>query len=169
MGYDGNEEADYLARHATTMTPNNAISVPKSFIKNKIREAMYGEWQQRWDNDPTCRQTKIFFKNIDIDRSKKIIKMSRSSVSRLSQIITGHNNLLYHLSNQEPELSSICRLCDESRETFFHLIYECECTERISFDIMGKDFFEEAHTWVVGRILEFSHIPAIDALLFPGF
>ena len=66
-------------------------------------------------------------------------------------------------------LCNTCRLCDEDRETFYHLIYECEVTERISFEIMGEEFFNEINTWSIGRILEFSHIPAVDALLFPGF
>ena len=168
-GHDGNEEADHMARKATLLDDPKKIALPKSAVKNIIDQSIYDEWQNRWDNETTCRQTRIFFKIIDKQRSKNILKMSRSNVSKLSQMITGYNNLMYHLSNQEPMLSSLCRLCENGTESFFHLIYECECTERLSLEIMGQEFYEESHTWAVGRILEFSNIPAIDALLFPGF
>ena len=67
---------------------------------------------------PTCRQTKFFFDKIDSNKSKKIVKLARSQLSRLSGVITGHNNLRYV---QDNFIDYLCRLCEEKPETFTHI------------------------------------------------
>ena len=53
------------------------------------------------------------------------MEFSRLKLSRFVRIITGHNNLLYHRSNIDPDLNPMCRFCREKQETFLHFISDC--------------------------------------------
>ena len=58
---------------------------------------------------------------------KEILKLSRSQMRRLLELITGQNNLNYVQSKIYPgQVSDLCQFCEEE-ETFAHILNECPC------------------------------------------
>ena len=53
------------------------------------------------------------------------MQLTRFQLGRYIRIITGHNNLLYHRSNINPDINPMCRFCNETQETFIHFISDC--------------------------------------------
>ena len=129
---------------------------------------MYKKWQEHWDIEPTCRQTKQFFDIIMPTRSKKILNLARSQLSTLIPIITGHNNLAYHEHVQDVHIDPLCRLCDEEAETFYHFINNCPRLRQLRQEIFQNRPIEGTDSWAIGRILELARVPAINVLLFPA-
>ena len=167
-GHEGNEEADSLARHGTTLPQIKTIPVPKSHIKNIISENIYNVWQIRWNEEKTCRQTRFFFDKISSNRSKEILKMSRGNITRICEIITGHNNLKYCQFLQGNFGDYYCRFCEEEIETFIHFVTNCPRLRLMREEIL-KHEINGTEAWNVGRVLEFSHIPAIDSFLIQDY
>ena len=95
-GITGNEIADRAAKAGSKLRPTIATTKSKSAIKQQVNEVIYAEWDDRWQNQPSCRQTKIFFPSIDRGKSKKIIGMSKHDLSILVRHITGHVHLDRH-------------------------------------------------------------------------
>ena len=61
-------------------------------------------------------------------KSKEILKLSRSQMQRLLELITGQNNLNYVQSKMYPgQVTELCRFCEEEDETFAHILNECPC------------------------------------------
>ena len=164
-GHEGNEEADALARHGTTLEKDPEIVVPKSQIKNIILENIYNAWQFRWNEEKTCRQTRFFFDKISITRSRDILKLSRGNMTRICEILTGHNNLKYCQYLQGNFYDYWCRLCEEEIETFIHFVTECPRLRQMRNEIFRDCEINGTESWCVGRVLEFSNIPAIDSFL----
>lgn len=57
QGTQGNEEADILAKSATTETPNIFIPLPKSFLKSTLNSYLFQLWQSYWDKHDKGRFT----------------------------------------------------------------------------------------------------------------
>ena len=163
VGHEGNEGADILAKGSTELKYTIETPQPNITVKNYIKEKIFDEWTNRWSNEPTCRQTKLFFPKPSSEKSKKIMKLARSQLSRLVEITTGHNSLAYHASKQDPSIDPLCSLCEESTETFFHFITECPRLRETRVDIFPGGYEED--TWATGGLLEFARIPAIETLL----
>ena len=111
----------------------------------------------------TCRQTKQFFENPDPGRSKKLLKLARSQLTLLIKITTSHNALAYHASKIDPEINPMCSMCDESKETFHHLITDCPKMRLTRIDCNLE--YMERDSWKPERLLDFARNPAIEALL----
>ena len=163
VGYEGNKRADLLARESTESETKNTMHEANNHTKQRVKEQIYEEWQSRWNTEPTCRQTKQFFPKIEKRNSAKILKLARSQLSTLISITTGHNNLSYHASIQDPTIDPMCVLCGEERETFFHFVTTCprlrESRESVFLDKHVPD------TWTPEGLLEFARIPAVETLL----
>ena len=128
-------------------------------MAGKVKE----RWKTRWENDPTCRQTKQFFPGPDENKSKRILKFARSQLSTLVEVTTGHNGLAYPASKEDPTLDPMCDLCDEAPETFYHFMTECPRLRQTRIDT-GIECFDNK-SWREECVLEFARIPAINALL----
>lgn len=164
VGHEGNEAADGMARLGTTET--NMINLPlaakldKREIVAKIRE----RWEQEWQTEKTCRQTRFFFPKLDSKKSKNILMMGRLRLMTLIPLITGHNLLAYPASKEDPQICPRCRLCGEADETFIHFVTDCPRLWTMRREIL-QDSLNIDSSWHEGRLLEFSHIPAVEALL----
>ena len=163
VGHEGNKRADILAKEATTMI--HLSEVPRAAVINKhiLKGKFYELWEKSWQAEPTCHQTKQFFSKPDPLKSKKIIKLARSQLTLLLKLTTGHNALAYHASKIDPEIDSICSLCQEERETFHHFVTNCPRLRLSRQDCQLDDF--KCDSWIPERLLEFARIPAIEALL----
>ena len=78
-------------------------------------------------------------KNPSKNKRKEILKLSRSQMRRLIELITGQNNLNYMQTKINPGLiSEMCRFCEEE-ETFAHLLNECPCFNTHRRDIINNN------------------------------
>ena len=163
VGHEGNECADKLAKDATTLINLERLHLSISAQKESLRVKIYDQWKDRWENHPTCRQTKQFCPLPDAARGKRFLKLARSQLSLLVKLLTGHNNLSYHASKIDPTIYDMCSFCDEEKETFFHLVTECPSfrVTRQEIGIIESD----NKTWTQERLLELARVPAIEALL----
>ena len=74
----GNEIADRLAKTGSAINPTCEIGQSQAFVKNTINMNMYREWNDRWINEETCRQTFDFYKFIDKGKSYEQLKCYHS-------------------------------------------------------------------------------------------
>ena len=81
-------------------------------------------------------------------------------------LITGHNNLRYHLYNCGESDSYMCRLCDEDVEITIHLTDFCPYLWRRRMEHLKTEKITDSDTqWGIEGILEFFNTPALDSLL----
>ena len=127
QNHTANEATDALAKIGTTNESNKVnLPPPKLIAKNKLRDEMLKQWNERWISNNKCRQTKIFYPQIDIKNSTSIINLSRKNLGMMVQVITGHKKLQYHQSLMEPlQQDSFCRFCQEEEETAYKLVCTC--------------------------------------------
>ena len=170
QNHTGNEAADALAKIGTTNESNKVnLPPPKTIAKNKIRDAMHKQWNERWISSNECRQSKIFFPQIDIKKSTSIINLDRKNLGMMVQVITGHNRLYYHQSLMEPmQQDSSCRFCQEEEETAYHLVCTCPRFWRSRMECFNDTFLEETPEWKVKQLLKFLKKMKMTELLNPG-
>lgn len=82
-------------------------------------------------------------------------------LGRYIRAVTGHNNLLYHLSNIDSQISPICRFCLGHREEFHHLATDCPPLWQDRHDISAQEA-NTPETWTQHQIIDFTFIPKID-------
>ena len=109
--------------------------------KNSINEAIQTEWNIRWKNLPKHDATKYFWKKADKNKSRGILSLCRTDLSLLIKAITGQNFLAYHQSKINIDISKFCRLCEESEETFIHLVSHCPRLTETRKDIFQDKIF----------------------------
>ena len=90
-------------------------------IKKTLDTLKSAAWDHNWTNsDPTfAEQTKQWFPNIDLSKTKQLLKLTKTGLGLCIQFLTGHNWLLrhkrYYLNN--PHMDLTCRLCNEESST----------------------------------------------------
>ena len=123
--HDGNklnEEVDRLAKFGTTSQWTYVIPTSWAHIKNMLHKTALKEWYHRWKNSTTCRQTKLFLPCYYPQFSQFLWKLDRHTLSKMIQLVTGHNYLSYHLKNISKVNTSVCRKCHKATEMAWHLV-----------------------------------------------
>ena len=163
--HDGNERADELARNSVYVS-NVFFDVqpPMSLFKKEISSWIQKEWAEEWQNNPTCRMTKIFYPTPDRAKAKQLLNLSRKKSRRLIEAITGQNNLHY-VQNKIKKTEHLCRLCEEEEETFDHFVNECPCLRQARQDHFGLNKIVRSHKWTFQGVLEYSRIKVLDKAL----
>ena len=59
VGHPGNEKADELAKMGITRVVFTEVPHSGQINKNYVQQKSYEEWEDRWRQEPTCRQTKL--------------------------------------------------------------------------------------------------------------
>jgi hypothetical protein len=59
------------------------------------------------------------------------MELSKTSLSCLIQLYTGHNFLSKHQNKIDSNINPQCRLCEEQPETFVHFITDCPGLETL--------------------------------------
>ena len=143
-----------------------AYSSPIVIFKTELWDVTYKLWKDEWSTNSTCRLSKNFLPYPDKNKSKEILKLSRSQMRRLLELITGQNNLNYVQSKIYPGLvSELCRFCEEEEETFAHLINECPCFNTYRRETLNNKPIIRTLEWKPKTLLDFSYIPAIEEAL----
>ena len=159
VGIQGNELADSAAKLGAKdeMGSNHKVHLrmTQAEVKMSLEAAIRETWTQRWQRDPGYWMTKQFLTKPDKAAGKRACQLSKSSLSRLIQLITGHNFLSYFQFKLDSTINPLCRMCEESNETFFHLLTDCPALE-----VKRREWFlDQAPTtdnWKPGELLSFS-------------
>jgi ribonuclease HI len=129
VGHNENELVDAVANAgAQAPEPATVIPFPSNHIKGILQDDMVRKWNQRWHDEDQFRQTKLWFPNICLNTSKKLLKSDRYLYCQLIQVVTGHNYLNYHQFNCKRVTSPLCRYCDVDEghaESSWHIMVEC--------------------------------------------
>ena len=131
------------------------LKTPPTELKTKLELAVREVWSRRWRLDPGYWMTKQFLTKPDKAAGIRACQLSKSSLSRLIQLITGHNFLSYFQFKLDPTINPLCRMCEEKNETFFHLLTECPALE-----VKRREWFLDkppmTDNWRPGELLSFS-------------
>ena len=125
---DGNEEADTLAKtgaHKTYELPEPAVPVSYRKCRLEVRKWVTKEHAKIWKQSDTCQHTKRMIGTTEIIPSKSLLKLSRSKLRQVLQILTGHANLAKHRFKMGKATSPLCPSCQEAEETPQHYVGEC--------------------------------------------
>ena len=166
VGHEGNELADTQAKLGAGRETINATTLaPWGSVKTAINESILTEWNIRWNNLPKHDATKYFWKHADKNKSRGILNLCRTDLALLIKAITGQNFLAYHQSKINIDISKFCRLCEESEETFIHLVSHCPRLEETRKEIFIDKTFGQDHTWSIRRLMQFIKLPVITRML----
>jgi ribonuclease HI len=158
VGHEGNERADQLAKQGTSKI-NHAVEpiipVPKSWVRNKIKNYLHNEWTNRWKGIAEARQTKIFFPEPDSRISQKLLSYDKSICAKLFRWTSGHSFHRYHNHLIDPETftSPKCRACQTAREEISHLFAHCPGLSHIRMKIIGSVTLNEDFEWKPQQLL----------------
>ena len=164
VGTSGNEKADDLAKKGTSCTNFLQVAMPEGKVKNEVKNKTRVQWNKNWNARTDCKHTKFFFPNLSKSKSKAILKLSRTHVTRIIQIVTGHSLLSYFQSKLDCHISPTCRLCGNGNETFVHLVTECDTLWQTRRDLLDNDKLVEGEG-EVNKILDFSQKDPLDTYL----
>jgi ribonuclease HI len=168
VGLEGNELADSAAKLGglDEMGTNRKVQLlrPLSSLKADISTAIRDEWGNRWLATDKYRMTKQFLTRPNAGSGRRVLQLSKSSLSRLIQIVTGHNFLSYFQFKLDSTINPLCRMCEEENETFYHLITQCPALETTRRDVF-LDSHPVTDDWKPGEILKFSFLEPINSWL----
>lgn len=147
-GYAGNEKADSLARKGSeTMSQEAVTNVynPISSLYCTVDKITVVAAEDRWKNSQTSICTKMFFPGYDKNKTKFLLQESKSSLSKLISIITGHNLLGKHAKRLRLTEDDNCRFCSglDCSEDTQHILCQCEAVAKRRMSTLGSYFFEE--------------------------
>ena len=122
-------------------------------------------WTDRWANTQGHRQTKLFIHTPDPNKNRGIIRLSRGDLTIFTRAITGHNFLGKHQNYIDPDISKVCRFCQENEETFFHFLTSCPSLRQLRENIFLDKPYPHNNTWSIHKLKLFMLEPSIYAAL----
>ena len=167
VGFEGNELADEYAKEgAWHSTIYIETQLSRKHLDNIIDEKCMQHWATQWEKYPHCRQTKNFYPYPSKIKYEETGKLSRSSLATLVKIVTGQNNLNYLTNIIFPELSGLCRFCEEEDESFIHLVNECPVFLEKRIEIFKDEWpIENSLAWTPSALVDFAYHPPIAEAL----
>ena len=165
----GNEYADHLARRGRDQPrvgPFPALYTPPNLVKNKIREYTRDRWEREWVNHTEYRHSRAMLSKPSsvelITQGKPPFDLNKEKLQLLIEVITGHSLLGTHLSRWHSWVLQNCRLCNEGKETYQHIIQECPATAQTRYFKPCEQ--GRGHIKYFEQILDFTSANCIQAL-----
>jgi hypothetical protein len=133
--------------------------VHPSVIKAQLLLYALKEWKTWRQTRQPCCQTKELFKEVDLKRSKKILKHNRQDIGFLLRWLSGHNFTRYHRSLLDPtgRTPSTCRLCHSDRGSAVHLLLHCPALDVERRSILRLEECKNVTDISISHILDFLH------------
>ena len=75
--------------------------------------------------------------------------------------ITGHNFLGQHQNRINPEISKVCRFCEQDEESFYHLLTSCDSLSQLQNDIFMDKPHPDDNSWSIFKLKNFILEPTI--------
>ena len=164
--HSGNERADNLAKTGTTNILNKIeIPRPKSSAKKKLQEWSIKNWNNEWKKYPVACRSKIWFPVIDRKKSEGLLKLSRTDLGLMIQLLTGHNRLGYHKAKVDPSLDPTCRFCKCGPESTWHIV--CDCPSLMDWRLQSfKQHLirEKCPKWELKQFINFVRMAKLEEL-----
>ena len=138
-GILGNEIADRAAKTGAKLPPSARIECSKTAVKEEVNKHTYKVWNDRWANQTSCRQTKLFIPHIDRAKSKEIMKLNKHDMGILVRNVTGHT----HMDRHKKILGEIAILSDSITEEYLNHINGIEEPPRPKNSPKKNTLFDE--------------------------
>lgn len=126
VGHKYNEKADKLAKAGAGSNRYIPVPLTPKGLKSKLKQKVYHKWKDRWTQEKSCRQTKQMVPQYNQVLTSYLFVQNRVNLSLVTQFITGHNYLRYHLKVSGQTDNDECRMCLEEVEDSWHLLTSCE-------------------------------------------
>jgi hypothetical protein len=100
QGIAGNERADELAKEGAGrefVGLDSVLPFSAEVTKGVIERLKEQEGEREWREASGCRQTQMMIGGMDHKITGYLLKLGKSNLKMLTDIITGHNNLNRHL------------------------------------------------------------------------
>ena len=143
-GVVGNERANVLALkgrelEAVNLTNAKPFDATKAELKLWVRESH----KAAWNNETVGRTTKILWGDPDESKTKNLLKMSKSEVSMMVRILSGHTGLRAHLCKIGRADSDEYRACGEDSKTLEHFLCHCQAFVEVRSKYLGVMLFRK--------------------------
>ncbi len=147
-----------------TTNRNNVLWIACPLTDKTVRKILktrwWSEWNKRWRDLDTCRQSKAFIKTILTDNSQFIKSLNRQDTARVIRHLTGHSFYKRHENLCGNCETTECRLCGQGDKTPMHLILECRMLSHHRDEIFGGDL--ECPPW--DKVLKFANLDIMREL-----
>ena len=167
--FTGNELADFLAkkgRDKPVQTPVPTLYTPLCVVKERIRSLYRERWRKEWQSWRTLyKHSRLMLLKpspVELIQPDTPIQIPKDQLRLLVEVVTGHALLGKHLGKWHTALPQDCTLCGKQRETYHHLVYECEALEQHRFAQPCDP--GENHPTYYQQLLSFVGHPRIKAL-----
>jgi hypothetical protein len=125
-GIHGNEEADALSRAGSSSAfvgPEPCLPLAPSSVRQREREWLFKSHRTSWSLETACRQSRMRLKQLNPGLTRYLLRLPRSNLRILVELLTGHCILNKHLHNMGLIDEPICSACGMEDESAFHLLY----------------------------------------------
>ena len=140
VGHDGNELADELAKEGAEGVGNGPtimVGSSNKVVSSLVNAKMIEKWNDRWENGKDARQTRIFFPTVNLSKSNKIRKMSKTNLCSMVRALTGNDFRRRHQSLVTGLDQGNSRLCNTEEESSDHIINCCPRLTVLRVEIFG--------------------------------
>lgn len=140
--HKGNEYADKMANTAANCTDElEPVPIANKLFKQHIKTAIYAKWIQQWRQDESkFKHTKTFFPIMDPAYTKRLLKLNRTDLKYIIEIITGHNNLKVFSTKIKQLANTTCRFCGLNDEDAHHLLLHCKHFSTLRYQLKIDKF-----------------------------
>ena len=163
-GQTGNEMADVLAKlgaGSVPLGPLPRVYNPMSYLKRLTNEYVVKKWNSIWESHEDYVHSREMLTTVKI--LPALPYSGKNCLKKLTEMVTGHCLLNYHVNHWREGFSIFCRLCEEGVETPQHLVRECPDLEYERFAIHTR--FAEAKLGYYRALLAFRELTPVLNLI----
>ena len=131
-------------------------------LRQAIMERKTEIWSKRWKERTDPRQTAIFFPEISLKKSAKLIKLSKEALGKAVRALSNHDFRPRHNAVLEKQIPPPCSLCKQMEESPSHLILHCPKLTHFRAQTFGSYTRNIVQTWTAQQVVTFVSDPLIS-------
>ena len=136
VGIPGNEEADVLAKQATSKRTTPIYDLfPLSHVKRLLRVETLKEWNERYVKSATGKTT---IRHLPTIYHSHQLNTKKSATFEMTQVLSGHGFHKSYLKRFKLRQDDQCPCDNLTQQTIEHLVYECPRFARERHDLDGQ-------------------------------